>query len=124
MKKKDLISFIVIYLLTTFTILFSGCRKVEVIPTPQPTTTDIFSKSEVTVKDGQDIQFKLTSAGKYILTLMDSTQTQVVTKERFNGVIGNNIKKIYTKSFTQKTLNLYLSDENNNQISKTKIIIN
>jgi len=124
MKKKDLISFIVIYLLTTFAILFSGCRKVEVIPTPQPTTTDIFSKSEVSVKDGQDIQFKLTSAGKYILTLMDSTQTQVVTKERFNGVIGNNIKKIYTKSFTQKTLNLYLSDENNNQISKTKIIIN
>jgi len=101
-----------------------ACRKVEVIPTPQPTTTDIFSKSEVSVKDGQDIQFKLTSAGKYILTLMDSTQTQVVTKERFNGVIGNNIKKIYTKSFTQKTLNLYLSDENNNQISKTKIIIN
>ena len=124
MKKKDLISFIVIYLLTTFAILFSGCRKVEVIPTPQPTTTDIFSKSEVTVKDGQDIQFKLTSAGKYILTLMDSTQTQVMTKERFNGIVGNNIKKIYTKSFTQKTLNLYLSDENNNQISKTKIIIN
>jgi len=101
-----------------------ACRKVEVIPTPQPTTTDIFSKSEVTVKDGQDIQFKLTSAGKYILTLMDSTQTQVMTKERFNGIVGNNIKKIYTKSFTQKTLNLYLSDENNNQISKTKIIIN
>jgi len=101
-----------------------ACRKVEVIPTPQPTTTDIFSKSEVSVKDGQDIQFKLTSAGKYILTLMDSTQTQVMTKERFNGIVGNNIKKIYTKSFTQKTLNLYLSDENNNQISKTKIIIN
>jgi hypothetical protein len=101
-----------------------ACRKVEVIPTPQPTTTDIFSKSEVSVKDGQDIQFKLTSAGKYILTLMDSTQTQVVTKERFNGVVGDNIKKIYTKSFTQKTLNLYLSDENNNQISKTRIIIN
>jgi len=47
-----------------------------------------------------------------------------MTKERFNGIVGNNIKKIYTKSFTQKTLNLYLSDENNNQISKTKIIIN
>jgi len=101
-----------------------ACRKVEVVPTPQPTTTDIFSKLEVAVKDGQDIQFKLTSAGKYILTLVDSTQTQVITREKFNGIVGNNIKKIYTKSFTQKTLNLYLSDENNNQIGKTTIIIN
>jgi hypothetical protein len=124
MKKKDLISFIVIYLLTTFAILFSGCRKVEVIPTPQPTTTDIFSKSEVSVKDGQDIQFKLTSAGKYILTLMDSTQTQVVTKEKFNGIVGDNIKKIYTKSLSQKTLYLYLTDESNKEIGKTKITIN
>ncbi len=124
MKKKDLISFIVIYLLTTFTILFSGCRKVEVIPTPQPITTDIFSKSEVTVKDGQDIQFKLISPGKYIFVLMDSTSTQVITKEKFNGIVGNNIRKIYTKSLSQKILNLYLLDENNNQINKTKININ
>ena len=105
-------------------IFIISCRKVEVIPTPQLTTTDIFSKSEVTVKDGQDIQFSLKVNGKYILTLLDSTTNQVVSKERFNGVVGDNIKKIYTKSFTQKTLNLYLSDENNNQISKTRIIIN
>ena len=101
-----------------------ACRKVEVIPTPQPTTTDIFSKSEVVVKDGQDIQIKLTSAGKYILTLMDSTQTQVITKEKFSGIVGDNIKKIYTKSLSQKTLYLYLTDESNKEIGKTKITIN
>ena len=100
-----------------------SCRKVEVIPTPQPTTTDIFSKSEVAVKDGQDIQFKLTSAGKYILTLMDSTQTQVVTKEKFNGIVGDNTKKIYTKSLSQKTLYLYIVNENNQEIGRTLIKI-
>jgi hypothetical protein len=100
-----------------------ACRKVEVIPTPQPTTTDIFSKSEVSVKDGQDIQFKLTSAGKYILTLMDSTQTQVVTKEKFNGIVGDNTKKIYTKSLSQKTLYLYIVNENNQEIGRTLIKI-
>ena len=101
-----------------------SCRKVEVIPTPQSVDKNIFSKSENTITDGQDIQFNLTVSGKYIMTLFDSTTQQVVSKEKFLGVLGNNVRKIYTKSLTQKSLNLYLSDENNNQINKTRIIIN
>ena len=105
-------------------IFIIACRKVEVRPEPQPINKDIFAKSEVSVVDGQDIQFNLVSAGKYTLTLFDSTTNQVITRERFNGVSGDNIRKIYIKNFTQKSLNLYLSDENNNQINKTRIIIN
>ncbi len=100
-----------------------GCRKVD-IPTPQPPINkNIFDKSEVSVTDGQDIQFTLQKAGKYTLTLTDSIN-QVLSRERFGGVSGDNIRKIYIKNFTQKSLNLYLSDENNNQINKTRIIIN
>lgn len=100
-----------------------GCRKVD-IPTPQPPINkNIFDKSEVSVTDGQDIQFTLQKAGKYTLTLTDSIN-QVLSRERFSGVSGDNIRKIYIKNFTQKSLNLYLSDENNNQINKTRIIIN
>ena len=100
-----------------------SCRKVE-IPIPQePINKNIFDKTEVSIIDGQDIQFTLKNVGKYTLTLTDSLN-QVISKERFTGVLGDNVRKIYTKNFTQKSLNLYLSDENNNQINKTKIIIN
>ena len=100
-----------------------SCRKVD-IPTPQPISKDIFSKSEVTITDGQDIEFTLTSSGKYIFTIYDSVSQNVISKEKFTGVSGTNTKKIYTKTFTQKAFILYLSDENNNQINKTRIIIN
>ena len=100
-----------------------GCRKVDIATPQQPISKNIFDKTEVTVTDGQDIQFTLQTAGKYTFTLTDSIN-QIVSKERFAGVSGENVRKIYTKSFTQKSLNLYLSDENNNQINKTRIIIN
>ncbi len=105
------------------TISIIGCRKVD-IPTPQqPISKNIFDKTEVSVINGQDIQFTLQITGKYTFTLTDSIN-QIVSRERFTGVSGENVRKIYTKSFTQKSLNLYLSDENNNQINKTRIIIN
>ena len=105
-------------------IFIISCRKIEIIPQPQPINKDVFAKSEVSVVDGQDIQFNLVSAGKYTLTLFDSTTTQVISKERFTGIVGNNIKKIYTKSLSQKTLYLYLTDESNNKLKQTKITIN
>lgn len=105
-------------------IFIISCRKVEVIPQPQPINKDVFAKSEVSVSDGQDIQFNLISTGKYTLTLFDSTANQVISRERFTGIMGDNIKKIYTKSLSQKTLYLYLTDENNNRIKQTKITIN
>ena len=105
-------------------IFIISCRNVEVIPQPQPINKDVFAKSEVSVSDGQDIQFNLVSAGKYTLTLFDSTTNEVISRERFTGIMGDNIKKIYTKSLSQKTLYLYLTDENNNRIKQTKITIN
>lgn len=100
-----------------------SCRKIEVI-LPPVETKDIFSKSEIEVIDGQDIQFTLQNSGKYTFILYDSVTQNVVSKEKFMGIAGNNVKKIYTKTLSQKTLYLYLSDENNNKIKQTKIIIN
>ena len=105
-------------------IFIISCRKVEVIPQPQPINKDVFAKSEVSVSDRQDIQFNLISAGKYTLTLFDSTTNQVISRERFTGIMGDNIKKIYTKSLSKKSLYLYLTDESNNKIKQTKITIN
>ena len=100
-----------------------GCRKVEVIPTPPPVNVKIFSVKESSVENGQEIQFDLTKTGVYTLTISDSVTNQVLTRERFNGQIGINKKKIYTKSLSVKYLYLLLEDENKSKVGKTIIIV-
>ena len=104
-------------------IFIIACRKVEVRPEPKPITTNIFSNVQNTIDNGQEIQFDLTKNGVYTLTMGDSTTNQVLTRERFNGQIGINKKKIYTKSLSVKYLYLLLEDENKNKIGKTTIIV-
>jgi len=99
-----------------------ACRKVNVAP-PQSTAVDIFSVSEVIVSNGQDLNFGLKNEGNYTLTLFDPITGQVVTRERIKGMVGNNIKKIYTKTLTQKSLYLYIVNENNQEIGRTLIKI-
>ena len=100
-----------------------ACKKVEVIPTPPPVNVKIFDVRESSVENGQEIQFELTKNGVYTLTLGDSINNQVLTRERFNGQIGINKKKIYTKSLSIKYLYLLLEDENKSKVSKTTIIV-
>ena len=114
MKKLILISLI----------LLVGCRKVD-IPTPAPPTNkEFFTSSENTVKNGDLINFNLNTSGVYTLTMMDTIQNQVVSRERFTGKVGLNSLKIYTNSLPTKYLSVELKDQNNNQIGKTRIIIN
>ena len=100
-----------------------GCRKVAPVIVTPVATTNIFSKSENTIDNGQEIQFDLTKSGVYTLTLGDSVTNQVLTRERFNGQIGINKKKIYTKSLSVKYLYLLLEDENKSKVGKTIIIV-
>ena len=100
-----------------------GCRKVEPVIVTPVVTTNVFSNAENTIDNGQEIQFDLTKNGVYTLTMGDSTTNQVLTRERFNGQIGINKKKIYTKSLSVKYLYLLLEDESKNKIGKTTIIV-
>lgn len=107
-----------------FILLLVGCTKtVPPTPAPQP-NINIFDVKESSVNNGQEIQFKLTKSGIYTLTINDSTNTQVITRERFNGQTGLNKRKIYTKTLKGKYLYLVLEDSTKTQISKTAIIIN
>lgn len=110
-------------LLYMFLFLLWGCTKPE-LPTPTPSVQKIFSVSESDVTDGQSIHFDLPSSGTYILTLIDVESGQVVSREKFIGVAGENIKKIYTKSILSKYLYLTLASADNAQISKTKLTLN
>jgi hypothetical protein len=104
-------------------VLLSACRKVE-IPLPvAETNTDIFSKTQTEVTDGQIITFDLKVDGVYTLTIGDSVTHQVVTRERFTGKTGQNKLTLYTKSLPTSYLYLLLEDGNKSQVGKTTIII-
>lgn len=111
------------YVKYIFIFLIFSCKKMDVTPTPQPSDKDIFSESQVVVSDGQDLKLNLPSAGKYTLTLFDSSTSQVLSRERFDGIVGNNTKKIYTKTLQSDYLYLVLRDGDNKEIGKTKIIL-
>ena len=107
-----------------FVILLWGCTKPE-LPYPQVATNDnIFSVKESGISNGQAIHFNLPKMGTYTLTLIDKETLQVISRERFIGQNGENVKKIYTKSIPIKYLYLLLEDDTKNQIGKTTIVIN
>ena len=109
-------------ILLIFLVLFWSCTKMEIEPTPQP-VQKIFSVKESRVTDGQSIHFDLPLAGVYTLTLIDKETEQVIGREKFNGKIGENIKKIYTNSIQSQYLYLLLEDVTKTEIGKTTIII-
>lgn len=106
-----------------FILLVVSCSKPDIIE-PISISTDVFEKTENYVVNGQDITFNLTSQSTYMLTIINKTTDQVVSKEKFIGKIGENKMKLYTNSLPKGYLNLVLSDENNNQLKTTIIIIN
>jgi hypothetical protein len=103
--------------------LLLGCTKIDV-PTPVAPVEKIFDVGESKVVNGQSIFFDLPSAGTYMLSLIDATTNQVISRERFVGQLGENVKKIYTNSLPKGYLYLVLEDVDKNQLKKTKIIIN
>jgi hypothetical protein len=99
-----------------------SCTKPE-LPTPTMPIEKIFNVGESKVVNGQSIHFDLPSAGVYTLTLIDKESGQVISRERFIGQTGENVKKIYTNSIQSQYLYLLLEDVTKKEISKTTIII-
>ena len=57
-----------------------GCRKTAPTPINPIGVADIFKIPQVSVTNGQVIDFTLQTAGKYTLTLYDTTINEVVSK--------------------------------------------
>ena len=108
-------------ILFVFVILVWGCTKID-IPTPTIPVEKIFSVKESKVVNGQSIYFDLPLTGIYTLTLIDKESGQVVSRERFAGQSGENLKKIYTNSIQSQYLYLLLEDVTKKEIGKTTII--
>ena len=108
-------------ILYIFLLMLVACTSDEFEPAPEPAVLDTFASVENIVTDKGDITFTLEKEGTYTLTLLDGTQ--VVSREKFNGKIGKNNLKLYTRTLQTKYLYLVLQDVNGNQIGKTTIII-
>jgi hypothetical protein len=104
-------------------IFIIACRKVEILPIPEPVNTNIFGVKESAVVDGQEIKFTLKTDGVHTLTIGNDATGQVITRERFIGKIGENKLILYTKSLPVTYLYLLLEDGNKTQVGKTIIII-
>lgn len=99
-----------------------GCTKPE-LPTPTMPVEKIFEVRESKVANGQSIFFDLPSAGTYTLTLVDKETGQVISRERFIGQQGENMKKVYTNSIPSTYLYLLLEDVTKKELNRTTIII-
>jgi len=103
----------------------TSCYKEDLLPVPQPKpVVDIFTQSEASISDGDEIMFKLVADGDYILKLVDKSTNQTISKEKINGKLGENKIKIYTKTLQSKYLYLVLVDVDKKEINKTNLIIN
>lgn len=106
-------------------VFMSSCYKEDIEPVPQPKPlVDIFTQSETTVSDKEEIMFVSNISGIYIIKLVNISDGQVLSKEKFNVKAGQNKLNLYVKTLPAKYLYLVLEDENKNQVKKTKIIIN
>lgn len=100
-----------------------GCQKMEIEPVPPPRNEDIFSTKQSSISDDVSINFNLKIEGVYTLTLFDSLNQQVVTREIIFGKVGTNSLKIYTKTLPVSQIYLLLEDENKVEIGKTLLVI-
>jgi len=103
-------------------IMFS-CIQTELELSEVISMDNIFALKESKVVNGQSIHFDLPSNGIYTLTLIDKENGQVISREKFNGQKGENVRNIYTNSIESQYLYLLLEDVTKNQIGKTTIII-
>lgn len=106
-----------------FVVLLFGCTKVD-IPAPAPPVEKIFNVGQSNIINGQSIYFDLTTNAVHYLTLIDKNTDQVISREKFIGQIGENVKKIYTNSLPKGYLYLVLEDADKKELKKTTIIIN
>jgi hypothetical protein len=100
-----------------------SCVETEIELTEVISANNIFAVKESNVVNGQSIHFRLPSKGTYTLSLIDVASNQVISRERFVGQEGENVKKIYTKSLQSRYLYLLLEDVTKTELGKTTIII-
>jgi len=112
-------------LIAVMAVLFVGCRKVEVLPTPQPVSTELNITSAVGIK----LQSAFVTSEVAMNVKSDVSQTvtvrifdianKVVSRETINVKTGNNIVKVYTNALPSSAYRIGLFDASGKQLGIT-----
>lgn len=113
-----------IYLILVASILFVGCRKMDIAPVPQvaeelkiANSVGIKLKTSfVTTEVAMNVKSDV--AGTVTIKIMDISN-RVVSKEQLNVSVGDNIVKVYTSALPSSAYRIGLYDANNNMLAIT-----
>ena len=75
---------------------------------------------EETIERETVYEFNIQEQGIYTVTIVKENNT-ILTREKFNGVVGVNIKKVHKQLLPQEDLYLVLSNINQEEITRIKL---
>ena len=112
-------------LIAVMAVLFVGCRKNDILPTPPQANTELNIASAVGIK--LQSTFVTTEVAMNVKSDVAQTATikifdianRVVSKETINVNAGDNIVKVYTSALPSSAYRIGLFDANNNMLAIT-----
>lgn len=106
-------------------ILFVGCTKQDIVPTPQAVSEDLKITNSVGIKlqtafvtSEVAMNVKTEVAGQVTIKIFDIAN-KVVSKETMNVVAGDNVLKVYTSALPSSAYRIGLFDANGKQLGIT-----
>ena len=106
-------------------VVFSGCSKEDILPTPQSVSEELKIANSVGIKlatpfvtNEVSMNVKTETAGSVTIKIFDIAN-RVVSKETMNVVAGDNVLKVYTSALPSSAYRIGLFDSKNNQLGIT-----
>jgi PBP1b-binding outer membrane lipoprotein LpoB len=106
-------------------VIFAGCTKQEIVPTPEAVSNDLKIANSVGIKlqtpfvtSEVAMNVKTETAGSVTIKIFDIAN-RVVSKETMNVVAGDNVLKVYTSALPSSAYRIGLFDANGKQLGIT-----
>jgi len=106
-------------------VVFSGCSKEDILPTPQSVSEDLKITNSVGIKlqtpfvtNEVAMNVKTETAGSVTIKIFDIAN-RVVSKETTNVIAGDNVLKVYTSALPSSAYRIGLYDSKGKELGIT-----
>ncbi len=106
-------------------IVFSGCSKEDILPTPQSVSEELKISNSVGIKlatpfvtNEVSMNVKTETAGSVTIKIFDIAN-RVVSKENVNVIAGDNVLKVYTTALPSSAYRIGLYDSKGKELGIT-----
>jgi hypothetical protein len=106
-------------------VVFSGCSKEDILPTPQSVSEELKISNSVGIKlatpfvtNEVSMNVKTETAGSVTIKIFDIAN-RVVSKETTNVIAGDNVLKVYTTALPSSAYRIGLFDASGRQLGIT-----